>query len=274
MKILIVIPARYGSTRLPAKPLLKIAGRKMIDRVVDIAKQSIKRAQVHCDLVVATDHQEILDECQNLNVRSLLTDESCTTGTHRTLDVINKLDSSYNYAINIQGDAPLTPPSIIESMISTISNGGGQLEMVTPITRLSWKELDDLRESKKTTPFSGCTVCLKNNGDAHWFSKNIIPGIRDEQKRRESSDLSPVNRHIGIYGYRIDILKKYLEYPVSPYEDYEGLEQLRFLESGVRIRTISVSFGDKPSFSGVDSPEDVVRADRYIATYGDPYSTC
>jgi 3-deoxy-manno-octulosonate cytidylyltransferase (CMP-KDO synthetase) len=272
-KILIVIPVRYDSTRFPGKPLAIINGKSMLDRVINLAKKSLNLAKSsNCDIVVCADHEKLLEVAKNLQVKAVVREEYLPSGTDAARYAISKLSSTYDYAINLQGDAPLTPPNIVADIIKAISQCEDKsIEVITPVTKLSWSELDSLRESKKTTPFSGCTVCLKWNGDAHWFSKTIIPSIREEAKLRNESDSSPIWRHLGLYGYRVDILNRYNSLRESPYETLEGLEQLRFIENDIRIKTVPVSFGGKPSFSGIDSPEDLVRANNYIATYGDPY---
>jgi 3-deoxy-manno-octulosonate cytidylyltransferase (CMP-KDO synthetase) len=143
------------------------------------------------------------------------------------------------------------------------------LEVVTPVVRLGWDELDALREQKKETPFSGTTAILGKDNEALWFSKNIIPSIRHEDELRKSKKRSPVYRHIGIYGFRADILKQFVKLPQSRYEVLEGLEQLRMLENNISIKATVVDYKNRPAMSGIDSPEDLTRAEELLATFGE-----
>ncbi len=142
--------------------------------------------------------------------------------------------------------------------------------MFTPVIRLDWEGLDTLREHKKAHPFSGTTCVRKDDGTALWFSKNILPAIRKEEKLRETDKLSPVFRHIGLYGYRVEALERFNELGLGYYEQMEGLEQLRFLENGMVVHAEEVQ-PPKLSMSGVDTPSDAELAAQLIAKFGDPY---
>ena len=132
---------------------------------------------------------------------------------------------------------------------------------MTPVVRLSWAELDELRISKQSTPFSGTTAILDKNNHALWFSKNIIPAIRSEDR---GSPLSPIYRHIGLYGYARTSLERYVTLPQSVYEELEGLEQLRALENGMTIQAVVVDYKGRPAMTGIDSPEDLIRAEKLL----------
>ena len=124
-------------------------------------------------------------------------------------------------------------------------------------------------ESKKITPYSGTTVEVDKFGYALAFSKAMIPVIRNEEKVRKILDKSPVRRHIGLYSYTYDALKKYFEVEASPYELPEGLEQMRFLHNRIPVKMIDVDYRNRKSMSGVDSPEDIERAEKIIAEFGE-----
>ena len=133
------------------------------------------------------------------------------------------------------------------------------------------KNVDKLREHKKETPFSGTTAVFNMEGDAFYFSKNIIPAIRKEEKVRAGMETSPVYRQVGLYGYRLDVLRKIAKLPEGVYEKLEGLEQLRWIENGIKVRCVKVdyrNYGKMASLSGVDSPEDVARVEAVLAEYG------
>jgi 3-deoxy-manno-octulosonate cytidylyltransferase (CMP-KDO synthetase) len=267
MKTLIIIPARYRSTRLPGKPLALIAGKTMLQRVVEIARAAAQ-AKPGTEVVVATDDDRISRHCDDLGVKWAMTDPSCPTGTDRAAQAVDRLASDADLVINLQGDAPLVPPDFVTAMIDAYERQ--PCDLVTPVTQLTWAQLDKLRENKKTTPFSGTTAVFdKETGKAHWFSKTILPAMRKEDKLRAEGPVSPVYRHIGLYGYARSMLKTFVSMPESPYENMEGLEQLRVLENGYTIRCVPVDYRGRASMSGVDSPEDIVRAEELIAKHGE-----
>jgi 3-deoxy-manno-octulosonate cytidylyltransferase (CMP-KDO synthetase) len=144
------------------------------------------------------------------------------------------------------------------------------VDIATPAVQLSWKALDALREAKKTTPFSGTTI-IEVGGRAVWFSKNILPAIRKEAALRETQPLSPVLRHIGLYGFRRAALERFTQLPQSHYEGLEGLEQLRALENGMSTAIVKVG-PPRISSPGIDTKDDLKRAEALIAAYGDPFT--
>jgi 3-deoxy-manno-octulosonate cytidylyltransferase (CMP-KDO synthetase) len=265
-KNLIIIPARYGSTRLPGKPLMMIAGKTMLQRVYEIAKKASEES--NCEVVVATENEEIKKYAESIGAKCFITSDECKTGTDRAAAVLEQLSYKPKFVINLQGDAPLTPPSFIKAMLDEVDNDSS-IDVITPVIQLTWKELDKMRESKKTTPFSGTTAIVNTNNDALWFSKNIIPAIRKEEKYRETDKFAPVYRHVGLYGYSYDILKKYATIEESYYEKFEGLEQLRFIENGYKVRVVKVSYEGRESTSGVDTLEDIKRTEAIIQKYGE-----
>ncbi len=267
MKTAIVIPARYASTRFPGKPLAPIAGRSMLSRVVEKGLKAADGDET-IDVMVATDDERIAAHARELNVHCVMTDPLCATGSDRVLAAARATGKNYTHLISLQGDAPFTPEAVLRRMIDTMRRHP-EHEVVTPVHRLSWDGLDALREAKKTTPFSGTTCVRADDGHALWFSKNIIPALRDEQKLRARGNPSPVWQHMGLYGYRAETLARYVVLPQSPYEILEGLEQLRFLENGIRIMTIEADGASGLLQAGIDSPEDVVRAEALLKKNGD-----
>ena len=164
--------------------------------------------------------------------------------------------------LNLQGDAPFTPPSVVRAVISAFHANS---EVVTPVHPLSWEDLDRLRAAKVETPFSGTTAIVVND-EAKWFSKNILPAIRKEDDLRATSDASPVHQHIGLYGFRVDILERFCALPMGVYEQFEGLEQLRMIENGIKITAVRVEIDQGQIQSGVDTPEDLARANEAFAS--------
>ena len=270
MKTLIGIPARYGSTRFPGKPLAKIAGKEMLLRVWENAQKAAAKF-ADCEPVIATDDERIINFCNNHNMRAVMTSENCLTGTDRIVELAHSLPQNPEFVVNLQGDNPICPTWFIEAVIAEYYSNN-LVETVTPVVNLSWDELDNLREHKKTTPFSGTTAVFNREGDAFYFSKNIIPAIRKEDKIRAAQASSPVYRQVGLYGYRMDILDKISKLPEGVYEKLEGLEQLRWIENGIKVRCVKVdyrNFAKMSSLSGVDSPEDIARVEAVLAECGE-----
>ena len=269
MKTLIVVPARYGSTRFPGKPLHLISGRTLLERVYRIAAHV---AANHLDVsaVVATDDERILEHCEEIGAPAVMTDPELPSGTDRALAAANTLDETPDFVVNLQGDAPFTPPDQVAALIAGAEATGAPV--VTPVVRLSWDALDEVRRQKEVHPFSGTSCVRGADGQAFWFSKNILPAIRKEEKLRAESALSPVFRHIGLYGYTVEALRVFTSAPVGHYEALEGLEQLRFLENGIAIQTIGVEPTSR-SMWGVDTREDADYAENLIAEHGDPLDT-
>lgn len=267
MKTLIVIPSRYASTRFPQKPLHKIAGQSLVSRVVDIAERACAGAPDR-QYVVATDHTSIEEHVKSLGAPVVMTDPNCPSGTDRALAAANLAAPDADFVVNLQGDAPFTPPSYIDAIIRAAETA--TQDVVTPVVRLSWDDLDEVRERKKVTPFSGTSCIVREDDEALWFSKNILPAIRKEDKWRATSSESPVWRHIGLYGYKRDALERFVALPEGYYEQLEGLEQLRFLENGMRVRAVKVAPTPNAMW-GIDTREDAAHAEELIARNGEPF---
>jgi len=267
MKTAIIIPARYASTRLPGKPLLHINGQSMLERVVRLSRAAAQGLP-DVSVVVATDDERIARHCVDIDVEYLMTPAESPSGTDRVAEALKQLTDKPDFILNMQGDAPLTPPDFLRAMMNAFMES--PCDAVTPVTRLSWDQLDILRHNKLSTPFSGTTAVFnETNGQAFWFSKNIIPAIRKEDELRKLSDKSPVWRHIGLYGYAAKTLEQYIQLPETAFEKLEGLEQLRLLENGYNIRCVPVDFMGRANMSGIDSPEDLARAEALIAKHGE-----
>jgi 3-deoxy-manno-octulosonate cytidylyltransferase (CMP-KDO synthetase) len=263
---LIVIPARFGSTRLPGKPLLKIAGRTLLERVAAVARAAAQQAG-GCDVVVATDDHRIADHAGALGLEVALTGAELDSGSARAYAAARARPCLPGLVINLQGDAPFISPAVVAGLIEALRHGTA--DVATPVYRLDWDRLDRLRAHKATAPFSGTTCVRGPDGRALWFSKAILPAMRDEAALR-TKPLSPVWQHLGLYGYRTAALEWFAATQPSRYEQLEGLEQLRFLENGWTVTTIEA---DPPAhaLSGIDTPVDLALAEAAIARLGDPF---
>lgn len=263
----LIIPARYGSTRLPAKPLVQIAGKTMVRRVWDLAMQAADLSQqknaANMQIIVATDHAEIIEHVQSFGGVAVMTPTDCANGTERALAAVDALNLNPEIIINLQGDAPLTPPWFIADLIDAMRRDKS-IRFATPAQNLDAAALEKMHESKKTTPASGTTVVFDKNFDALYFSKQILPYIRNSLE----NEMTPVWRHIGLYAYRLQALRDYLSWPQTRLEKTEGLEQLRILERGEKIRVVPVDSRGRMQCS-VDSPEDVARVEAILAAQGE-----
>lgn len=266
---LIVIPARYHSQRFPGKPLTQLAGKSMLNWVFDSAQQAAatlnNTGNPHTQVIIATEDMRIVEHAQSFGANALLTPDTCLNGTDRALAVAQQMQSKPDYVVNFQGDSPLTPASLLVDLI-TQCHANADWQVATPVMPLTWLALDQLRLNKKTTPFSGTTAIIQADGKALWFSKNIIPAIRNEEKLRHQP-LSPVFAHVGLYAYRYDALQRFVNLPEGQYEKLEGLEQLRLLENAIPIHTIQID-PNSPPMLGVDTLEDAQRANDYLLARG------
>lgn len=264
---LIVVPARYGSTRLPGKPLIPIAGHTLLERVTDIARRAATLAG-NCAVTVATDDARIVAHAEASGCAATMTSPAITSGSGRAYAAAVASDPHPGVVVNLQGDAPFVPVETVAALLAAAR--AGDAACVTPVVRLDWAALDAMRAHKTASPFSGTTCVRGEDGRALWFSKAILPAIRDETALRAAGPLSPVYRHLGLYAYRLDALEQFEATPPSPYERLEGLEQLRFLELGLRVQAVEVA---PPAYamSGIDTAGDAALAEDLIRRFGDPY---
>ena len=266
MKTLIVVPARYASTRLPGKPLALIAGRTMVARVASLAMRAAWALDA-AEYVVATDDMRILEHCRDAGIPVVMTDPALPSGSDRALAAAEGLGAQPEFIVNLQGDAPFTPASHVVAIVDALATSG--TDAATPYIRLSWEALDRLRAHKSETPFSGTTLVTDPSGRAIWFSKIILPAMRKEKELRSMGPLSPVCQHVGLYAYRLEALRRYCTLPESRYERLEGLEQLRLIENGMTVQAVEVQPG-RIAIPGIDTAEDIALAERLVAEYGDP----
>lgn len=217
-------------------------------------------------LVVATDDVEIADHAQAVGCQTVMTDSAIATGSGRALAAALAMPEAPQFVINLQGDSPFQPEGALGAVIAALEEGA---DVATPVIALDWPSLDALRDHKTRSPFSGTTCARAPDGRAMWFSKTIIPAIRNEEKLRGTEPRSPVWRHVGLYGYALDALRRFEDCPPTVLETLEGLEQLRLLELGIPVMTVAV---DPPVFdsSGIDTETDIARVERLIADHGDP----
>jgi 3-deoxy-manno-octulosonate cytidylyltransferase (CMP-KDO synthetase) len=241
MKIIGIIPARYGSTRFPGKPLARIAGKTLLQHVVE----RCLRARSLAEVVVATDDTRIWEVAQNF-CRAEMTAPDHASGTDRIAEVAR--NHPCDAVINIQGDEPLMDPAVVDA----VAGGLERAEMSTAATALT-------DPSEYANP-NVVKVVVNAAGQALYFSRRTIPYVRDAAAGAEPLAAFPFLKHVGIYGYRRETLLRLVDWPVSPLENAEKLEQLRALENGIQIAVVKVNYEGV----GVDVPADVQRVEKLL----------
>lgn len=233
MKAVAVIPARYASTRLPGKPLLDICGKSLIQRVWEI----VSRARGLDEVVVATDDGRIADAVRAFGGKVRMTSPECRSGSDRVREVAESLAA--DVYVNVQGDEPLLEPAAIERLLDVFMEDAG-VQVATLCSRISEEQARSPHQVK---------VVRDHAGNALYFSRAPLPFVRE---RGESAEFWG---HVGIYAYRADALRGFASLPLSPLEQAEKLEQLRFLQAGISIRVLEVPLMG----AGVDTLEDLER---------------
>lgn len=231
MKTSIIIPARYASTRLPGKPLIKIGGKSIIQWVYEKAKQAKSADEV----VVATDDKRIYDEVISFGGLVRMTSPNHKCGSDRIAEIVSD-DANIGIAVNVQGDEPMIDPESIDKAIDALKESDADISTLIRV----------IKDKEEITNPNVVKCVVSKSGMAMYFSRSPIPYERNEGK-------SPVYAHIGLYAYKSDSLLKMTKMEQTPLEMSESLEQLRALENGMRIKTVVVGY----SPVGIDTEEDV-----------------
>lgn len=258
MRIVIVIPARYGSRRYPGKPMVLIRGRSLLSRVWSIAKAVRGVDQTY----VATDDERVAAHAKSFGAEVVMTSPDCANGTERVCQALRAVAPRPDVVINLQGDAVLTPPWVIQALADAF-RADPSLKLVTAAVRCDEKTLEELLRLKEKSPTSGTLVTFDKRGFALYFSKAAIPYLRI---RPEGA--LPVYRHVGIYGYRTETLEELSRLEPTPLETAEQLEQLRALENGIPVKVVLVDYRGR-THGSVDSPEDVPVIEAIIEREGE-----
>jgi 3-deoxy-manno-octulosonate cytidylyltransferase (CMP-KDO synthetase) len=243
VKVVGIIPARYASTRFPGKPLALIAGKPLIQRVVE----QCKKAKSLSEVIIATDDERIFNAAKKF-CHVEMTASNHPSGSDRIAEVASKI--SCDAVVNIQGDEPMIEPEVIDAVAGALKD----CEMSTAATRITKPdELDNPNAVK---------VVVNAAGHALYFSRRTIPYLREAASSSTSEQLAAFAflKHLGIYGYRRETLLRLVKFPVSPLENAEKLEQLRALENGIAIAVVKVDYDSV----GVDAPEDVKKVENLL----------
>lgn len=251
MAAIVVIPARYESTRFPGKPLCLLKGKPLIQHVYE----NSKGARLADEVIVATDSETIFETVLSFGGKAVMTSREHPSGTDRVAEVAASMD--YDIIVNVQGDEPLIKPEMIDAVIGLLDDRRASIGTLT-------KKIKDLREIIDPNIVK---VVFDREGFAFYFSRAPIPYHRDEWKNLErlTCHVSRVTvfKHIGIYSYRRDVLLSLSKKEPAGLEQIEKLEQLRALENGIRIKVKETPF----ETYGIDTPEDLERVEKCLSSF-------
>ncbi|MDJ0826301.1 MAG: manno-octulosonate cytidylyltransferase [Rhodobacter sp.] len=264
MSVLIVIPARYASTRYPGKPLVALRGatgdsRSLVQRTWEVAQEVAGAPRV----VVATDDDRIAEAAAGFGAEVVMTSPDCANGTERCAEALTTLGGGYDIIVNLQGDAPLTPVWFIDDLVSNLAEHP-TAEVATPVLRCDGRALNGFLEDRRAGRVGGTTAVFAQDKRALYFSKEVIPFTTEVYPDTEPT---PVFHHVGVYAYRPAALAAYPLLPTGPLEQLEGLEQLRFLEQEHPVLCVEVEAHGR-QFWELNNPEDVPRLEAMMAEMG------
>ena len=239
LRLVAIIPARYASTRFPGKPLVDIGGKTMIQRVYD------QVSKVLDDVYVATDDQRIFDNVRSFGGKVIMTSDAHRSGTDRCYEAFTKLDDWFDVVINVQGDEPFIQPEQIEALRDCFADEETQIAtLVKKITERDGVEVLFNPNSPK--------VVIDKQNNALYFSRSPIPYKRGSDEKNWIAE-HDYYKHVGVYAYRSEVLSQIVQMPPSKLELAESLEQLRWLENGLKIKA---GFTEVETV-GIDTPEDL-----------------
>lgn len=264
MSVLIVIPARYASSRYPGKPLVPLTGasgksRSLIERswLAATAVNGVDR------VVVATDDDRIKTASEAFGAEVVMTSETCGNGTERCAEAHAALGGDYDVVVNLQGDAPLTPHWFVEDLVKGLLRSP-EAGVATPVLRCDGAALNGFLADRKAGRVGGTTAVFAADNSAMYFSKEVVPYTTNSYP---DSDPTPVFHHVGVYAYRPDALAAYPTWPVGPLELLEGLEQLRFMENSRQVLCVEVQSQGR-QFWELNNPEDVPKLEAMMTEMG------
>ena len=264
MSVLLVIPARYASSRYPGKPLVELKGaggasRSLIRRSWEAATQvgGVDR------VVVATDDDRIRKAAEGFGAEVVMTSETCRNGTERCAEAHQALGGGYEIVVNLQGDAPLTPHWFVEALIEGLRADPGA-DIATPVLRCDGRALNGFLQDRRAGRVGGTTAVFRADHRALYFSKEVVPYTG---KVYTDDAETPVFHHVGVYAFRPAPLAAYPEWETGPLEALEGLEQLRFLERGGAVLCVEVESRGR-QFWELNNPEDVPRIEGMLSEMG------
>lgn len=264
MAVLVVVPARYASSRYPGKPLVGLRGASgAVQTLIERSWRAALAVRGVDRVIVATDDARIREAAQGFGAEVVMTSPHAANGTERCAEAHATLGGGHDIVVNLQGDAPLTPPWFVEALIEGLQDDPGA-EIATPVLRCDGRTLESLRADRRAGRVGGTTAVFGAGGRALYFSKEVIPFVPGYHGPDQPT---PVFHHIGVYAYRRTALAAYPGWPAGPLETLEGLEQLRFLENGRAVRCVEVEARER-QFWELNNPEDVPRIEAMLAKMG------
>ena len=261
MKAVIIIPARYGSTRYPGKPLVPLKTREGKKSLIQLSWEAANKVSGISEIYVATDDKRIEEHAVAFGAKVIRTSSKCKNGTERCAEAVSNVRLKAEIIVNFQGDAPLTPSWFVEEIIASLK-ADKSTDVATPVLRLDRKSYNLFFEDRKSDRVGGTTVVFDKDMYALYFSKELIPFF--EISKIEQDKPIPCYHHVGVYAYRKNILREYLSWPESKLEKLEGLEQLRFLSENKKVKCVEVSSRGNV-FWELNNPEDVQRIEKVIS---------
>lgn len=255
MKTVILIPARYASTRYPGKPLAELTlpdGQKK--SLIRLSWEAANRVAGVAEVHVVTDDDRIREHAQGFGASVIMTSPEAENGTARCAEALRKGQVEADLIVNLQGDAPLTPEWFVEDLIAAMRDDH-EAQVATPVLQCDPLTYGHFVEDRKAGRVGGTTAVFNAKGHALYFSKEVLPFIDPDKVPATNI---PVYHHVGVYAYRPAALQAYSRWPVSELETLEGLEQLRFLVNDIKLRCVEVE-GKGRVFWELNNPEDVAR---------------
>lgn len=260
MKTVIIIPARYDSTRYPGKPLVALRQPDGTDKsLIQMSWEAANKIAGVAEIYVATDDTRIQAAAEAFGASVIMTDRSCENGTARCADALERANITADLVINFQGDAPLTPHWFVEDLIQAMHDDP-HAHAATPVLQCDRQTYGHFIEDRKNGRVGATTAVFNRNQDALYFTKEIIPYIAPDRIPEGSI---PVYHHVGVYAYRPAALRDYIAWGESDLENHEGLEQLRFLVNEKRVKCVVVEARGRV-FWELNNPVDVERIETVL----------
>lgn len=263
MTTTILIPARYASTRYPGKPLATLTGPDGAKTLIQRSWEAAMSVPEADNVFVATDDDRIAETARNFGAEVIMTDEACRNGTERCADALAKTGMTPDIVVNLQGDAPLTPAWFLSDLIAAMK-ADDSFDAATPVLRCDPETLAMFLEDRANGRVGGTTAVFDTDYRALYFSKEVIPYTGG--KTFAPAEV-PVFHHVGVYAYRPAALTRYMGWPEGRMETLEGLEQLRFLENGARMKCVEVDARGR-IFWELNNPEDIARIEQVLNREG------
>ncbi len=260
MKTIIIIPARYESSRYPGKPLVELRQADgSYKSLIRMSWEAARQVRGVAEVYVATDDARIQQAAEEFGARVIMTAQACENGTARCADAMRRAGLSADLVVNFQGDALLTPRWFVEELIAAMAQDSEAM-VATPVLQCDALDYSYFVEDRRAGRVGGTTAVFDRRQHALYFSKEVVPYI--EPGKLPEQDI-PVYHHVGVYAYRPEALDAYTSWPEGRLEKQEGLEQLRFLENGHAVRCVVVEARGRV-FWELNNPADVARIEAVL----------